>query len=195
MAGSVSIPNTWREAERAMIDFNLIKTRDPETGCVNVVVDTPKGSRNKFKFDEHMGFFRLSRILPVGMAFPFDFGSVPGTRAEDGDPLDVLVVTDVPSFCGCLMTVRLLGVLRAQQHQAGDMIRNDRLIAAPVTSVNDPQARDIHDLPPQTLVEISSFFVNYNRVHGREFVPDGWHGRDAAEVVLESAIQNFTDSR
>src|SRR5688572_2963055 len=174
-----------------MIDLNLVETRDANTGCVNVIVDTPRGSRNKFKFDEQLGLFRLSRILPVGMAFPFDFGSIPQTRAEDGDPLDALVVTDVPSFCGCLITVRLLGVLRARQHQAGDMIRNDRLIAAPVTSVNEPQERDIHDLSPQTLEEISSFFVNYNRGHGREFVADGWHGREAAEIALEAAIHRF----
>jgi inorganic pyrophosphatase len=114
-----------REAGSAMIDLDVIETRDAKTDCVNVIIDTPRGSRSKFKFDEQAGLFRLSRILPVGMAFPFDFGSIPRTRAEDGDPLDVLVVTDVPSFCGCLMGVRLLGVLCARQDQSGSMIRND----------------------------------------------------------------------
>jgi inorganic pyrophosphatase len=178
-----------------MIDLNLVETRDAKTGCVNVIVDTPRGSRSKFKFDEQTGLFRLSRILPVGMAFPFDFGSIPRTRAEDGDPLDALVVSDVPSFCGCLVTMRLVGVLRARQHQAGSPVQNDRLIGVPVTSVNDPPERDIYDLPPRTLEEISSFFVTYNRVHGREFVSEGWHGREAAEAVLESAIHSLAASQ
>lgn len=82
-------------------------------GLVNVIIDTPKGSRNKFKFDEQAECFRLSRILPVGASFPYDFGSIPGTLAEDGDPLDVLVIAEEASFAGCLLSARLIGAVRA----------------------------------------------------------------------------------
>src|SRR5689334_23970898 len=77
-------------------------------GLVNVIIDTPKGSRNKFKFDEQVQCFRLSRILPLGACFPYDFGGIPGTAAEDGDPLDVLVIAQEGSFVGCLLTAKLI---------------------------------------------------------------------------------------
>ena len=92
-----------------------IGTRDPETKLVNVVIDTPKGSHNKYKYDEKLGLFRLSRVLPAGMHFPYDFGSIPRTRAEDGDAVDVLVLMDAATFAGCLVSTRLVGVLRATQ--------------------------------------------------------------------------------
>ena len=83
-----------------------IATRDAKSKRINVVIDTPKGSRNKYKYDEDQGLFRVSRVLPAGMQFPYDFGSVPRTLAEDGDALDVLVLTESPTFAGCLVTVR-----------------------------------------------------------------------------------------
>src|SRR5581483_3609377 len=109
---------------------------------IAVVVDTPRGSRNKYKYDETLGLFRLSRILPAGMSFPYDFGSVPQTRAADGDALDVLILTEAATFVGCVLMVRLLGVLRATQKEKGRSIRNDRLIAVPETEVNRPRIRD-----------------------------------------------------
>src|SRR5437764_1172805 len=78
--------------------------RDRATGLVNVIVETPAGSRSKYKYDEALGLFRLHKLLPVGAAFPFDFGFIPGTRAEDGDPLDVLLLGVEPTFVGCLVT-------------------------------------------------------------------------------------------
>ena len=91
--------------------------RDPTTGLVRVVIDTPRGSRNKYKFDEELGLFKLSRVLPAGLSFPFDFGSIPGTRAEDGDALDVLVMTEAPLYVGCLVHVHLVGIMRATQRE------------------------------------------------------------------------------
>ena len=81
---------------------------------VNAVIDTPRGSGNKYKYDPELGLFRLSRILPRGMHFPFDFGFIPGTCGEDGDALDLMVLNEEPAFVGCLMKVALLGVLRAK---------------------------------------------------------------------------------
>src|SRR3989440_1956062 len=109
---------------------------DPESGDLNVVVETPRGSRNKFKFEEDSGLFVLGGALGVGLSFPFDFGFVPSTEGEDGDPLDVLVLMDEPAFCGCLVRCRLIGVIEAEQTEKGKTERNDRLIAVASKSRN-----------------------------------------------------------
>jgi len=88
---------------------------DEESGDLNVVIDTPQGSRNKFKYDEKHGVFKLAGVLPAGAVFPFDFGDIPGTLGEDGDPVDVLVLMDEPAFAGCLVPSRLIGVVVAEQ--------------------------------------------------------------------------------
>jgi inorganic pyrophosphatase len=90
-----------------------LPARDPESGLVRVVIDTPRGSRNKYKFDRELASFKLSRVLPAGMSFPFDFGSIPGTEAEDGDALDVLVLTESPLIVGCVVHVHLVGIIQA----------------------------------------------------------------------------------
>jgi inorganic pyrophosphatase len=109
---------------------------NPDSGLLNVVVDTPKGHRNKYKYDETQGLWRLSKVLPLGASFPFDFGFVPSTRGEDGDPVDVLVLLDEPSFPGCIVPARLIGILEAEQTQEGKTIRNDRLVAVVETPYN-----------------------------------------------------------
>src|SRR5436190_12890498 len=104
----------------------------PESGKtrVNVIVETPKGQRNKFKYDSDASCFTLGKVLPAGAVFPFDFGFVPATIAEDGDPLDVLLLMDAPAFTGCLVRARLVGIIKAhQQEPTGEVIGNDRLIA------------------------------------------------------------------
>ena len=101
---------------------------------VNAVIETPSGSRNKFKFEKRFGCFALSSVLPEGMVFPHAFGFVPRTQAQDGDPEDVLVVMDEPTFTGCVVPVRLVGVMEAEQTEDGDKRRNDRLIAVAAQS-------------------------------------------------------------
>jgi inorganic pyrophosphatase len=153
----------------------------------NVVIDTPRGSRNKYKFDEDLGCFRLSRILPAGMVFPHDFGSIPRTRADDGDALDVLVISPASSFPGCLMEVLLIGIQRGRQRQKLSWVRNDRLLAVPVTAVNSPDFRHINELPKAWMEEMRHFFVNYNRAQGREYRPAGQGGPSAAEQAVRRA--------
>src|SRR5437588_5826940 len=96
---------------------------------IDVIIETPKGSRNKIKYDPSTRKFKLSKVMPEGMMFPYDFGFVPSTKAEDGDPLDVLVLTDEPLFSGCLVECTLIGALKAEQKEEGQKNRNDRLIA------------------------------------------------------------------
>jgi inorganic pyrophosphatase len=171
---------------RALMD---LAAHDPQTGLVRVVIDTPKGSRNKYKFDEELGVFKLSRILPDGMAFPFDFGSIPGTKAEDGDALDVIVLTEAALFVGCLVHVRLLGVLRATQTEGRKTLRNDRLIGAVQTPVNEPCARTLAQLGATRLRAIEHFFVAYNQAQGRRFRISGRAGASAARKLLSSCGQ------
>jgi inorganic pyrophosphatase len=166
-----------------------IGPRDAESGLVQVVVETPAGSRNKFRFDEKRGLFLLHKVLPLGAAFPFDFGFVPGTRAEDGDPLDVLVLGDEPTFTGCLVTVRLLGTIEATQRERGKVIRNDRMIGTAETAKIRPAARSLDDVPSHLLDQIEHFFVAYNRFEGREFVPRRRRGPAAAAKRLEKGIR------
>ena len=163
-------------------------------GLTHVVVDTPRGSRNKFKFDEARQLFKLSRTLPDGMHFPYDFGSIPGTLGDDGDALDVVVLIDAPTFVGCLLTVRLIGVITALQTEARHKIRNDRLVAVPVTPVNVPRLRRLADLSAPALAELEYFFIHYNRVEGRIFTPLTRQGARAAERLLDDAIQRYTRS-
>ena len=171
--------------------FLDIPPRDDETGLVNVVVDTPRGSRNKYKIDEKLEVFKLSRILPAGHSFPFDFGSIPGTRAEDGDALDVMVLMDEPTFPGCLLQVRLIGVLTGRQTEKGKTIRNDRLLAVPQTPANEPRVRDIAEVDPERIRQIQHFFVSYNLAQGRKFKPGRPQGPKAAERRLAQAMKRF----
>lgn len=153
---------------------------------VEVIVDTPKGSRNKYKFDERRGVYMLHKVLPMGAAFPFDFGFIPDTDGDDGDALDVVVLGEEPTFTGCLITVRLLGVILAEQTEKGQTIRNDRLVATPETPKIHPVERSLADLPAKLLDQIEHFFAAYNRAEGREFVSIGRRGpRVAARLVAE----------
>jgi inorganic pyrophosphatase len=158
-------------------------------GLVHMVVDTPRGSRNKYKFDVDLGLFKLSRVLPEGMHFPYDFGFIPGTAGDDGDALDVVAITDTPSFVGCLMSVRLIGVIAAKQTEKRNTIRNDRLLAVPITPVNKSTIRRIQDLPAAELGELEHFFASYNEIQGRRFEPVGRLGPRAAERLVTSGIR------
>jgi Inorganic pyrophosphatase len=99
-----------------------------EEDCVLVVIETPKGSPNKLTFEPRYGTFVLKGVLPAGAVFPFDFGFVPSTCADDGDPLDVLVLMDAPVYPGCIVPSRLIGVIEAEQTEEGETERNDRLL-------------------------------------------------------------------
>lgn len=158
---------------------------------VHVLIDTPAGSANKYKLDEECGLFRVSRRLPEGMVFPHNFGSIPGTRAADGDALDVLVLGLPPAFPGCLITARLIGVLQASQVESGKSVRNDRLIGVGETPVNRSSMRHLSDLPAQQLADIENFFRSYNAAQGREFSITGRNGPSAAEAALRRAIREF----
>src|SRR5579862_310366 len=98
-----------------MSNLAKLKTFDPETKDLNVVIETPRGSRNKYDYDPDLGAFKLAHVLAEGLTFPNEFGFVPSTLAEDGDPLDVMVLLDAPTAVGCVLTARLIGVIEGNQ--------------------------------------------------------------------------------
>lgn len=165
---------------------------DPEANEITAVIETPKGSRNKYNYDEDCGAFRLGGVLPAGMSFPFDFGFIPSTLGEDGDPLDVLILLDASAVVGCVLTIRLLGVIEAKQRERdGEEMRNDRLIAAATHAHTHEHLRSLDDLPPHLLGEIEGFFAQYNRLRGKAFKPAGRGGPERARELLDQGMAAF----
>jgi inorganic pyrophosphatase len=163
-----------------------LKPFDRKTGNLNVVIDTPKGCRNKYAFDFELNGYTLKAVMPKGILFPFDFGSIPGTLAQDGDPLDALVLMDEPVFCGCLVKSRLVGVIEAtQKEKGGKTERNDRLIAIAAESHTHSAIKSIKNLDSNLLNEIEHFFISYNQVRGKKFKPLGRFGPKRAKRLVE----------
>jgi inorganic pyrophosphatase len=132
---------------------------------IRVVIETPSGSRTKYTWDPELRMFRASKVLPLGMTFPYDFGFVPGTEADDGDPLDVLVLADEPLALGCLAECRVLGAIEIET----DHERNDRLIAVPRTSIQGVGWHHLADLGTRLVEEITGFLESYVLREGRPF--------------------------
>ena len=162
---------------------------DAASGALNVVVETSKGSRNKITFDPKRGLFELSGVLPAGASFPYDFGFVPSTLGEDGDPLDVLVLMDEPVFAGCLVPSRLVGVIVARQTERdGEAMRNDRLIAVSASSRTHEDIRTVTDLPDALLHQLEHFFTSYNEEKGKSFEVLARKGSRAARTLVEQGM-------
>jgi inorganic pyrophosphatase len=158
-------------------------------GLVVVVVETPSGSGNKLKFDPELGVYRLDRTLPAGMSFPFEFGFVPQTVAEDGDPLDAIVLLDAPLYPGCAVEARLIGLLEAEQQDGsvGPWKRNDRLILVAGGPKGHASLRSMRDVDPFRLEAIGAFFGNYHRLDGDGFRVTGHGGIPAARDAMRRA--------
>ena len=153
------------------------------------VIETPKGFRNKFDYDPDSGLFMLGGLLPEGMMFPFDFGFVPSTLGEDGDPLDILVLMDAPAHVGCLIEVRIIGVITAEQTQDGKTETNDRLLGVAVHSYDHADLHSIGDVSKTLLDQLEEFFVSYNKQRGKKFKVTGTGGPKRAIRYLKSGIR------
>jgi inorganic pyrophosphatase len=160
-----------------------------EAGSIDVVIETPKGSRNKYTWDEEGKVFRLKKILPAGAVFPFDFGFIPKTKGEDGDPIDVLVIMDEPAFPGCVIECRIIGALKAAQTERNGRIdQNDRFIGVSVLSELYKDFNEISDMNKNVLNEIEHFFISYNTIAGKNFAPQGWaSAREAKDRISKSS--------
>lgn len=153
-----------------------------------VFVEIPKGSVQKFEFDEKEGRIKLDRTLYGPMRFPFEYGFIKGTRGEDGDPLDCVLLTTFPTFPGCLVKARPIGVLEMEDEEGID----NKILAVPIEKV-DPRFKEIQevkDLPEHTLKEIKEFFETYKRMEPGKWVKlREFKGKKEAEEMIERAIQ------
>ena len=154
----------------------------PDGGrAIRAVIEVQAGSRQKYKYDPGSGFFVLHKTLPIGLSFPYDFGYIPDTMGEDGDPLDIVVFADQPLVVGSLVECRLIGIILATQEEDGKWIRNDRLLGVASASRRYRRCRTFADLDPKALDELERFFETYNAEDGKTFktrkragVRDAW---------------------
>src|SRR5256885_14843731 len=138
-----------------MPDLTLLPNKlDSDKRECRAIVETCKGGRSKFKYDPDTNLFTLAGLLPEGMSFPYDFGFIPGTQGEDGDPLDVMVLMDEPAHVGCLLDVRIVGVIEATQTQDGETERNDRVIGVALHSYSHERLRSIEEMEKTMLDQL-----------------------------------------
>ena len=156
---------------------------------VLVVVETPAGSRVKLKLDPELGHVTVSRPLPLGLHYPFDWGFIPSTKAEDGDPLDAMLHGPGPGAPGTVVTARVLGVLKVEQNrkQGSGRQRNDRLFLAPLEAAQGEAPGDVFAFAPRLRSELEDFFVWSTRWEKKDLRFLGWGGIDEAETILSAA--------
>jgi inorganic pyrophosphatase len=157
----------------------------------SAIIETPKNRRNKFDYDPESNLFKLGGLLPGGMMFPFDFGFIPSTLGDDGDPLDVMVLMDEPAHVGCLVDVRIIGAIEAKQTQDGETETNDRLLAVAIHSYQHERVSSINELNPTLLTQIEQFFVSYNKLRGKKFKLGNQAGPKRALAIIKKGIQAF----
>jgi inorganic pyrophosphatase len=137
---------------------------------VEVVIESPRTSQAKYKYDPKEKVFTLKKLLPLGMVFPYDFGFIPDTEGEDGDPLDVVLLCEFATFTGAHLKCRIIGAMEAEQQEGDEKpIRNDRYFAVPVGSITYANIESIDQLGKEHNDQLQEFFVNYNKVGGKTF--------------------------
>ncbi|WNV77141.1 inorganic diphosphatase [Geodermatophilus sp. DSM 44513] len=156
----------------------------------DVIVEIPKGSRNKYEYDSRVGRIRLDRMLFTATGYPGDYGFVPDTLAEDGDPIDALLLLDEPTFPGCLVRVRVIGVF--WMHDSSG--RDAKLLCVPATDPRHRHLQRLEDVPIHQVAEIWHFFTIYEALEpGKSAESRGWEGRRDAERALEDARRRYAD--
>ncbi len=162
-----------------------------DSHTVQVIVEIPKGSRNKYEIDHATGAVMLDRVLYSSVHYPTDYGFVPGTHAADGDPLDVLIITAEPTFPGCHVVVRIIGLLRMRDEKGVD----EKLLAVPVADPRSEGLRDLSDVNRHLLVEIKNFFETYKELEGGKTTHvEDWRGAsDAWDVLMRYATERMED--
>jgi inorganic pyrophosphatase len=160
---------------------------DARRRTCRAVVECPKGGRAKYAYDPKTGAFELKRLLPDGMSFPLDFGFVPGTLVEDGDPLDILVLNDVPAAVGALMQARLIAAIEGEQSEDGKTFRNDRVLSVACASHLFRDVTGPGDLGKGVLKNLTEFWVNYDALRGVTFKVLGVKAAPTAVALVKAA--------
>jgi inorganic pyrophosphatase len=148
---------------------------------ISVVVEIPKGSRNKYEYDPGSGRIKLNRVLSSSVHYPADYGYALGTMAEDGDEVDVLVLIEEPTFPGCLIETKPIGYLEMRDEKGGD----NKVIAVPLHDPRWSPIKDLYELPESLLDEIENFFLTYKRLEGHEVSSEGWYNARKARDYLK----------
>jgi inorganic pyrophosphatase len=170
-----------------MTNYLTLPIGDGAPAEVNAVIEIPRGEKNKYEYDKRLHVFRLDRNLYSPVHYPGDYGFIPSTLSPDGDPLDVLVLVDAPSFPGCLMTVRPVGIL-----EMIDQGKEDEKILA--VGTNNPIFNDIDDyeqLYPHLLLEIEHFFTVYKELEAKRTRIVGWQNAERARAAVSECQQRF----
>lgn len=168
------------------MDLSLIPPQ-PKSGVINVLIEIPGGSKNKYEFDKDMNAFALDRVLYASVKYPYDYGFVPNTLADDGDPLDGMVIMDEPTFPGCVIAARPIGMLLMVD--GGD--RDEKILCVPV---DDPRYEEVHslqDVSPHRLEEIAEFFRTYKNLEKKVTEIKGWEDVDAVKPLIEECIKAY----
>ncbi len=174
-----------------MTNYLALPIGDSAPDEVNAVIEIPRGQTNKYEYDKKLHVFRLDRNLFSPVHYPGDYGFIPGTLSDDGDPLDVLVLVDAPSFVGCLMVVRPIGMLKMV-----DQGREDEKILA--VGTNNPifnDVRDYSELYPHLLREIEHFFTIYKELEAKTTRITGWHDTESARQTVEECRKRYTEKQ
>ncbi|MDI3256488.1 MAG: inorganic diphosphatase [Kyrpidia sp.] len=154
---------------------------------VDAFIEIPTGSQNKYEYDKQKGVFRLDRVLYSPMHYPTEYGYIPETLAEDGDPLDILVLTTFPTFPGCVIESRVVGVLL----MTDDKGKDEKLLGVPTEDPRWKQVQSLNDVPPHILDEIAHFFSVYKHLEGKQVTVEGWKGIEDAGRLLEEARRRY----
>ncbi|MBS1524759.1 MAG: inorganic diphosphatase [Bacteroidetes bacterium] len=137
---------------------------------VTAIIESPKGCNHKYDYEPEINSYKLRKILPAGLVFPYDFGFIPDTKGEDGDPLDIIVISEITAFPGCSMDCRVIGGFTAEQTERdGKSMRNDRFLGVLEISEVYKDINEITDLPEGIMKQIENFFINYNKQAGKQF--------------------------
>jgi inorganic pyrophosphatase len=176
-----------RRGNAPWMDLARLPPRD-QLGAVRVVVESPRGATVKLKYDAALGAMSVSRPLPLGLAYPYDWGFVPGTRAADGDPVDALVYWDVASYPGVVVPCRAVAVVRLEQDsRSNGRVRNDRILAVPVKHSRGAAIGSPDDLPARVKDEIAQFFVSTIFFEPKNPALLGWGGPEEAERLVDQS--------
>jgi len=168
------------------MDLSLIPAQ-PEPGVINVLIEIAGGSKNKYEFDKDLNAFALDRVLFASVKYPYDYGFVPNTLADDGDPLDGMVIMDEPTFPGCVIAARPIGMLL--MIDGGD--RDEKILCVPAEDPRYNEVKSLKDIAPHRLEEIAEFFRTYKNLEKKVTEIQGWKDVDAVNPLVEQCIKAY----
>src|SRR5438270_565374 len=171
-------------------DYMMIPPGTGEESVANMVVEIPKGRRSKFELDKNTGLIKLDRYLYSSSVYPGDYGFIPQTLAADGDPLDILVMVNEPTFSGCLIEARVVGLFRMRDKGADDL----KVLGVPNTDPLFAHVKELEDVPPRLLREVGHFFGSYKQLEGAHTESLGWIGGEASTQEVRGSVDRFRES-